>query len=80
MDGERRGDGAGASGSGSGGAPPPGKGGGSGEQDAGRGTGARDGGTDIVADIFGEDAGLNVVMLLMVLAYLINYATTKCIC
>ena len=79
MDGGRRGDGAGASGSGSGGAPPPGKGGGSGEQDAGRG-GARNGSTDIVADIFGEDAGLNVVMLLMVLAYLINYATTKCIC
>ena len=52
---------------------------GDGEQDAGRG-GARNGGTDIVADIFGEDAGLNVVMLLMVLAHLINYATTKCIC
>ena len=88
MDGGRRGGGAGdggASSSGSGGAP-PGKGHGGGGGGNG-GEGARDGNArrlDVVGDLFGEqnagDLGLNVVMLLAVLAYLINYATTKCIC
>ena len=67
-----------SSGGGGGGGLPPGKGGGN--NNNGNNGGGRGGQTVETTDAIGDDAWMNTMFLVVVLAYLFSYFNTKCIC